>query len=112
MPSTTSTSRTSASSSCVPPAELVSRTGILIGMLTRMTVEPMTTIKVPKDLRVRIAREAAEQGVTAARLISGLLDEHERRARFRAVGRAYATVDSGYAAETEHWDTLAGDGLE
>lgn len=81
-------------------------------MLTGMTTESMTTIKVPKDLRARISRDAAEQGVTAAGLISALLDEHERRARFRAVGRAYAAADPAYEAETDQWDALAGDGLE
>ena len=80
-------------------------------MLIGMTTEPMTTIKVPKALRARISRDAAEQGVTAAGFISVLLDEHERRARFRAVGRAYAASDAGYVAETDQWDTLAGDGL-
>jgi predicted transcriptional regulator len=76
-----------------------------------MTAEQLTTIKVSKDLRERISRDAAAQGTTAAGLISSLLDEHEKRARLAAVRRAYATADDGYLAEFEQWDELAGDGL-
>lgn len=82
-----------------------------IGMLSGMTTQPMTTIKVPKALRARISRDALEQGVTAAALISALLDEHERQARFRAVSSAYAATDPAYESETDAWDSLAGDGL-
>lgn len=77
-----------------------------------MQREAMTTIKVPKSLRERIAREAAGEGLTAAGLIAEALDERDRRARFRAVRRAYATVDASYVEETGHWDALAGDGME
>jgi hypothetical protein len=77
-----------------------------------MRIEPVTTIKVPKTLRERISREAAQQGLTAAGLISELLDEHERQARFRAVRRAYENPDSDYLEETEVWDTLGRDGLD
>lgn len=70
-----------------------------------------TTIKVPKELRERIARAAAEHGLTAAELIAGLLDTDDRRARFEAVRRAYAAPDDAYRAETEQWESLAGDGL-
>jgi hypothetical protein len=71
----------------------------------------MITIKVPKQLRERISRDAAHEGLTAAGLISVLLDEHERRARFSAVRRAHAQADPAYAAETAEWEALAGDGL-
>jgi hypothetical protein len=101
---------------CVPGVtDMARKPGIPSRVLRRytlgMAVAPTTTIKVPKDLRARISREAAEQGTTAAGLISTLLDEHEKRGRLRAVGRAYATADSSYAEEIEQWDTLAGDGL-
>lgn len=72
----------------------------------------MTTIKVPRQLRERIAREAADFGGTAAELVTELLDEHDRRARFDAVRQAYVSNDSTYADETEDWDTLADDGLD
>jgi len=76
-----------------------------------MTAGQNTTIKVPKELRQRISCEAAAQGTTAAGLISSLLDDHEKRARLRAVGRAYAHADDSYVAEVAQWDLLAGDGL-
>jgi hypothetical protein len=77
-----------------------------------MTSEPMTTIKVPKHLRERLSRNAGRAGLTAAGLISDLLDERERQARFEAVRHAYETsADDAHAAETQEWDSLAGDGL-
>ena len=47
--------------------------------------EQMTTIKVPKSLRQRIAREAERDGSTLAVLLSRLLDDHDRQARFETV---------------------------
>jgi hypothetical protein len=77
-----------------------------------MPGESMTTIKVPKPLRERLSRHAGRAGLTAAALISELLDERERQARFEAVRHAYETAaDDAYAAETQEWDSLAGDGL-
>ena len=81
-------------------------------MLIDMTRVAMTTIKVSKRLRERVSREAEREGLTAGGLISELLDERERRARFHSVRRAYATVDSTYADETAQWDSLAGDALD
>lgn len=83
----------------------------MVGMLRGMTTAA-TTIKVPKDLRERIARDAAAQGLTAAALLTRLLDERDRTGRLAAVRAAYAQGDPSYAAETERWDALAGDGLE
>lgn len=77
-----------------------------------MPAEPVTTIKVPRSLRERIARDAAEQGLTAAALLVSLLDTHERQARFRAVRDAYARPDAGYDQENQTWDAVVGDGLE
>jgi hypothetical protein len=71
----------------------------------------MTTIKVPKQLRQRVADGAAREGLTAADLISTLLDEYERRRRFDAVRQAYAADDPTYIEETEVWDAAIGDGL-
>jgi hypothetical protein len=76
-----------------------------------MASEP-TTIKVPKHLRERLSRHAGHAGLTVAALISEMLDERERQARFKAVRRAYeASADDAYAAETQEWVSLAGDGL-
>jgi hypothetical protein len=74
--------------------------------------ESLTTIKVPKSLRERIAARAGEKRMTAAELIAGLLDEADRRARFDAVRAAYAQADTSYQEETEAWDSLADDGLQ
>lgn len=71
----------------------------------------LTTIKVPKSLRERIAVRAGEQHMTAAEVIAGLLDDADRRARFAAVREAYAHPDESYLEESEAWDSLAGDGL-
>jgi predicted transcriptional regulator len=71
----------------------------------------VTTIKVPTELRDRLAREAARQGRTAAGLIAALLDDEDRRRRFVAVRDAYAHADAGYRDEVDEWDRLAGDGL-
>lgn len=71
----------------------------------------LTTIKVPKTLRTRIATLARQRRRTAAEVIEELLDEADRRARFAAVREAYADADPSYADETEAWDTLAADGL-
>lgn len=71
----------------------------------------LTTIKVPKDLRERIAARAGQQRMTAAEVIAALLDEADRRARFDAVRAAYAREDPSYLEETEAWDSLADDGL-
>ena len=75
--------------------------------------EEMTTIKVPKRLRQRISAEAARDGVTAAGLLSSLLDERDRAARFEAVRAAYARgVDEDYREETRAWDTTLADGRD
>jgi uncharacterized membrane protein len=70
-----------------------------------------TTIKVSKDLRDRIARRAAAEGLTAGELITRLLDERDRQVRLAAVRAAYAERDASYDAETQAWDAAAGDGL-
>jgi len=73
----------------------------------------MTTIKVPKPLRQRIASAAASEGVTAAAFLAGLLDRYERDQRFAHVRRAYAgEVDGDYAELTEAWDRAAAPDLD
>lgn len=76
-----------------------------------MPSELMTTIKVPKSLRERLARNAAREGQTAAALIAALLDEQDRRERFAAVREAYAGTDASYLQETKEWEALTDDGL-
>jgi hypothetical protein len=76
----------------------------------------MTTIKVPQPLRQRIAGEAAEQGVTAAVFLAGLIDHYERDRRFAQVRRAYAGhgagIDGDYAELTQAWDDAAVEDLD
>jgi predicted DNA-binding protein len=50
----------------------------------------MTTIKVPRELRDRLAAQAEDQGVTMASVISHALDELEEQDFWLAVHRAHA----------------------
>ncbi|TQO19235.1 hypothetical protein FB472_0775 [Rhodoglobus vestalii] len=68
-----------------------------------------TTIKVPVELRDRINRDAQERGVTAAGLIEGLLDGHERRRRMESFGRAFRGAEQEYWDEFQTWDVLVRD---
>jgi hypothetical protein len=67
-----------------------------------------TTIKVPTELRDRISASARSRATTAAGLLTGLLDEHERAERFAAVKAVYARLspDDDYWAETPAWEAL------
>jgi hypothetical protein len=77
---------------------------------------PLTTIKVPQPLRQRIAGDAAEEGVTAAVFLTGLIDRYERDRRFAEVRRAYAgadsDADSDYAELTQTWNRLSAEDLD
>ncbi len=68
-----------------------------------------TTIKVPVELRDRINRDAQARGVTAARLIEGLLDGHDRHARMQAFGAAFRSADHSYRDELRAWDVALSD---
>ena len=73
----------------------------------------LTTIKVPRALRDRIAAGAAADGVTAAAFLAELLARRDRDDRLAAVGRAYRTErDAEYGQLTEGWDEASDDGLE
>jgi hypothetical protein len=73
----------------------------------------LTTIKVPRELRERVSRDARLHGLTAAGLISSLLDDLERADRLRSVGDAYAKgVDSEDTADLSDWDQASSDGLD
>jgi len=76
-----------------------------------MTTRSVTTIKVPIELRDRLARNAAREGRTAAGLSATLLDDFDRRRRFAAVRAAYALADAAYRTEVDEWDRLSDDGL-
>ena len=81
-------------------------------MLVGMTSDVLTTIKVPRSLRQRIADRAREQHLTAAEVLTRLLDDADRAARFAAVRAAYdAGIDDEYAADLADWETTSADGL-
>jgi len=50
--------------------------------------------------------------VTASQLIEVLLEDHERRQRMEAFGRAVRSADEGYRDEFLDWDVTLGDGGE
>jgi hypothetical protein len=73
--------------------------------------DPITTVKVPRSLRERIARDAAASGQTAAAFLSEAVGRWEREQRLNAVWRAYArTPDIAYGSETAVWEATTGDG--
>ncbi len=80
--------------------------------MTRPADDPVTTVKVPRSLRVRIARGASATGQTAAGFLATVVDRWEREQRLVAVRRAYDGRDQAYRDETEVWDAASGDGLE
>ena len=101
------TSRPASGSGAMPSPPHGRHVGIPIGILLRMAT---TTIKVPVELRDRINRDARERGVSAARLIEGLLDAYERRQRMEAFGRAFRQADQGYWDDFRSWDVSLDDG--
>ena len=76
----------------------------------------VTTIKVTKALRDRIAGDAADEGVSAQAFIARLVDAHERNKRFKAVAAAYSGADDeslrSWRDETNELSVLDGDGLD
>lgn len=64
----------------------------------------MTTIKVSPALRDRVNRDANARGLTAAQLLTELVDDYERRKRLEAFGQSFASADVEYHADTRSWD--------
>lgn len=73
-----------------------------------MTSEPLTTIKVPRSLRERIAEQARARRLTAAQILTELMDADDRRRRFASVRAAYETADDSYAQEAQMWESVDG----
>lgn len=75
----------------------------------------VTTIKVSKALRSRIAAEAADEGLTAQAFLQSLIDTHERNKRLAAVAAAYRESSDedleSWREETEDWAAADADGL-
>jgi hypothetical protein len=78
-------------------------------------VADVTTIKVPKALRDRIAAHAADEGLTAQSFLQSLIDAHERNKRLAAVAAAYLESSDedleSWREETEDWAAVDADGL-
>jgi hypothetical protein len=75
----------------------------------------VTTIKVPKALRDRIAADAADEGLTAQAFLQSLIEIHERNKRLAAVAAAYRESPDedlqSWREETEDWAVVDADGL-
>jgi hypothetical protein len=82
-------------------------------MLARMA--DVTTIKVPKALRDRIAADAADEGLTAPAFLQSLIEIHERNKRLAAVAAAYRESSDedleSWREETNDWAAVDADGL-
>lgn len=97
------------------PRDQASGSGDTRGTLRGMTVhgeDPVTTVKVPRSLRTRIARNARTTDQSAAGFLTTVIDRWEREQRLAAVRRAYDGRDQAYREETEAWDHAHGDGLD
>lgn len=80
-------------------------------MTTTTREDAVTTVKVPRSLRERITKDAAEVGQTAAGFLTIVVDRWEREQRLAAVRRAYEAVDDEYRDDSEAWDPTNTDGL-
>ncbi|MBN9213338.1 MULTISPECIES: hypothetical protein [unclassified Microbacterium] len=67
-----------------------------------------TTIKVSSELRDRLKRQAARDGVTLGVHLEHLADGEDRRRRLEqlklAIGRTDEATMASYAAETAEWE--------
>lgn len=70
----------------------------------------LTTLKVPVELRDRIAGDARSQDKTIAAFLGQLLDEYEHRRRIEAVGEAMRShpPDADYWTEFAEFDAIGG----
>lgn len=70
-----------------------------------------TTIKVTSDVRDRLKRQAAANGVTLGEHLSRLAELGERQLRFDAMQAAIAATSveemDSYRSETEFWDSVS-----
>lgn len=73
-----------------------------------------TTIRVTRETRDLLARQARDQGVSVAAMLAGLARDTERAAIFRAEREtSRGSADSGdAAAEERDWEAALGDGVD
>lgn len=76
----------------------------------------VTTIKVSKALRERIAADAADLRMTAQAFLETVLDGYERNSRLASVADAYRQSSAAeldhWREETHQWDATNTDGLD
>ncbi|MDQ1247042.1 MAG: hypothetical protein QG597_1412, partial [Actinomycetota bacterium] len=86
--------------------------GIPLRHTRGMSSSDVTTIKVTKGLRDRLARAARSQDLTANEMVDLLLSRWERHMRMAAVAEAMRTTPSSeidsYRAETLEWEQAEG----
>lgn len=84
---------------------------MLCGMSTNLT-----TVKVTKRVRERIARASRSQHVPANEFLDRLISDWERRQRMAAVESAMNNASeaerSAYEAECDLWDAAIADGWD
>jgi hypothetical protein len=81
--------------------------------MRRMAVET-STIRVPRETRDLLARQAGERGLSISAMLTDLARDAAREAIFRAE-RDAARADAGVAAvaaEDQEWETTLGDGVD
>jgi hypothetical protein len=71
----------------------------------------MTTVKVRKDTRARLAEQARAQHSTIDEYLTRLLDEQLWRDRMAEARRCMHSADASYAEETADWEVTTDDGL-
>lgn len=71
----------------------------------------MTTIKVPRDLRDRLAVRAGEQRTTLAGALASALDEADERAFWVRVRADNASLNPSLRVEYAAFDSALGDDL-
>lgn len=76
----------------------------------------LTTVKVTKRVRERIARASRSQHVPANEFLDRLITDWERRYRMAAAANAMQSASAHdmetYNAEAEAWDATLADGLD
>ncbi len=84
-------------------------------MLWDMTSD-LTTVKVSKSVRERIARASRSQRLPANEFLDRLVGDWERRQRIAAANAAMNSANSSereaYETESADWDSAANDGLD
>lgn len=75
-----------------------------------------TTIKVSTEVRDRLNALAAEEGLTAGRLVEKLMEEYLWKIKVETAGRQMRAMTpaerADYMAEVAEWDATLSDGLE